>query len=135
VSTFHGSCYVSVLDCYSGFWQLKLAEEYKMKTFFSVQSRHYNFLRLTYGLANSPASFQLLMDLVLRDLVGNECYTFIDDVIIFGNTIEEPAGRLGHVLERFNQANLQLQPGKCVFAQPQLEYLGNSLQGRDPSLA
>ena len=64
------------------------------------------------------------MDLVLRDLVGNEAYVFIDDVIVYGNTIEEHARRLGHVLERFERANLKLQPGKCVFAQPQVEYLG-----------
>ena len=46
VSTLHGSQYFSVLDCYSGFWQVKLAEEDKMKTAFSVPSGHYNFLRL-----------------------------------------------------------------------------------------
>ena len=64
------------------------------------------------------------MALVLRDLVGNECYVFIGDVIVYRNTIEEHASRLSHVLERFDRANLQLQPGKCVFAQPQVEYLG-----------
>ena len=64
------------------------------------------------------------MDVVLRNLVGNECYVFIDDVIIFGRTIEEHAARLEHVLQRFEKANLQLQPGKCVFAQFQVEYLG-----------
>ena len=64
------------------------------------------------------------MDIVLRDLVGNEWYEFIDDVIFFGNTIQEHASRLGHVLERFDGANLQLQPSKCVFAQQQVEYLG-----------
>jgi hypothetical protein len=124
VSTLHGSRYFSVLDCYSGFWQLKLAEEDKMKTAFSVPSGHYQFLRLPYGLANSPASFQRLMDLVLRDLIGTEVYVFIDDVIVYGNTIEGHARMLSHVLERFDKANLQLQPGKCVFAQPQVEYLG-----------
>ena len=61
------------------------------------------------------------MDLVLRDLVGNECSVFVDDVIVFGNTIEEHANGLSHVLECFDMANLQLQPGKCVFAQPQVE--------------
>jgi len=95
-----------------------------MKTAFSAPSGHYNFLRLPYGLSNSPASFQQLMDLVLRDLVGNECYVFVDDVIVLGNTIEEHASSLSHVLERFDRANLQLQPGKCVFAQPQVQYLG-----------
>jgi hypothetical protein len=57
VSTLHGSQYFSVLDCYSEFWQLKLAEEDKMKTAFSVPSGHYNSLRLPCGLANSLASF------------------------------------------------------------------------------
>ena len=103
---------------------MKLAEENNMKTAFSVPSGHYNFLRLPYGLANSPSNFQRLMDLVLRDLVGNVAYVFIDDVIVYGNTIEEHASRLSHVLERFDRSNPQLQPGNCVFAQPQVEYLG-----------
>ena len=64
------------------------------------------------------------MDIVLRDLVGNERYVFIDDVPVYGNTIEEHASRLGHVLERFDRVNLQLQPSMCAFAQPQIEYLG-----------
>jgi hypothetical protein len=123
VSTLHGSRYFSVVDCFSGFWQIKIAEEDKMKTVFSVPSGHYNILRLPFGLSNSPASFQRLMDIVLRDLVGTECYTFIDDVIVYGNTIEEHARRLEHVLQRFERANLQLQPSKCVFARPEVEYL------------
>jgi hypothetical protein len=49
---------------------------------------------------------------------------FIDDVIIFSNTAEEHALRLENVLHRFDEANLQLYPGKCVFAQPQVQYLG-----------
>jgi hypothetical protein len=124
VSTLHDSQYFSVLDCYSGFRQLTLAEANKIKTAFSVLSGHYNFLRQPYGLANSPAIFQRLMDLVLRDLVGNVCYVFIDDVIVYGNTIEEHARRLRHVLERFDRVNLQLQPGKFVFAKPQIDYVG-----------
>jgi hypothetical protein len=63
------------------------------------------------------------MDIVLRDLVGNECYVFIDDVIVFGKTIEEHASRLEHVLQRHDRANLQLQPSKCVIAKLQVEYL------------
>ena len=62
---------------------MKLAEEDKIKTAFSVPSGDYKFLRLPYGLANSPARFQRLMDLMLRDLVGNKAYVFIDDVIVF----------------------------------------------------
>ena len=64
------------------------------------------------------------MDIVLRNLTGTECYVFIDDVILFADTTEGHARQLEHMLQRFEKANLQLQPGKCVFAQPQVQYLG-----------
>ena len=87
-----------------------------MKTAFSTPSGHYHFHRLPYGLSNSPASFQRLMDVVLRDLTGTECWIFLDDLIVFSDTIEEHASRLEHVLQRFERANLQnvfLQNPKC----------------------
>jgi hypothetical protein len=124
VSTLHGTRFFSVIDLYSGFCQIKLPEEDKLETAFTVPSRRYNFLRLPYGLSNSPASFQRLMEIVLRDFVGNECYVFIVDVIVFGKTIREHATRLEHLIQRFDRANLQLQMSKCVFPKPQVEYLG-----------
>lgn len=72
VSTLHGRKYFSVIDCYSGFWQIKIADEHKMKMAFSTPSGHYHFYRLPYGLYNSPASFQRLMDVVLRNKTGTE---------------------------------------------------------------
>jgi len=123
-STLHGSRYFSVLDCYSGFWQVRIKEEHNERTGFTVPSGHFEFNRLPFGLSNSPANFQRLMDLVLKDLIGDELHVFIDDVIIFSETAEEHAARLEHVLERFDKANLQLHPQKCKIARPQVNYLG-----------
>jgi len=53
------------------------------------------------------------MDVVLKDLVGPECWVFIDDLIVFSRTAEEHAQRLENVLQRLEKANLQLHPGKC----------------------
>jgi hypothetical protein len=64
------------------------------------------------------------MDIVLKDLIGEECYVFIDDIECFSRTAEEHAARLEHVLERFEKANLQLHADKCAFAQKQVNYLG-----------
>ena len=122
-SSLYGSKYFSVLDCYSGFWQMGIREECKELTGFTVPSGYYEFYRLTFGLSNSPANFQPLMDTVLKDLVGTECFVFIDD-IVFSSSSEEHARRLESVLQRFDKANLQLHPGKCAFAQPQIQYLG-----------
>jgi hypothetical protein len=109
---------------YSGFWQVKIAPEYKMKTAFSNPSGHYHFQRLSYGLSNSPSRFQRLKDVVLMNLTGRFCYVFIEDMLDFADTIEEHARRLYKVLQRFEKANLLLQLGKCTFALPQLNYLG-----------
>jgi len=52
---------------------------------------------------------QRFMD-VLKNLIGDECYVFIDNVIGFSKSAEEHASMLEHVLERFDKANLQLHP-------------------------
>jgi len=84
-STLHGSKYYSVLDCYSGFWQINIKEEHKEKTGFSVPSGHYEFNRLPFGLSNSPSSFQRLMDIVLKNLVGTECFVSLMTSSFFQN--------------------------------------------------
>jgi len=101
-----------------------IRDEHKELTVFTVLSGHYEFNRLPFRLSNSPANFQRLMDTVLKNLVGTDCFVFIDDIILFSSSAEEHARRLERVLQRFNRANLQLHPGKCVFAQPLVQYLG-----------
>ena len=129
-STLHGSKYFTVLDCYSGVSQVSIKEEHKERTGFTVPSGHYEFNCLPFGLSNSPSNFEMLMDAVLKILVGTEFRMFIDDVIMFSNTAEKHALRLENVLQRFDEANLQLHPGKIVFAQPQVQYLGYVLSER-----
>jgi hypothetical protein len=73
------------------------------------------------------------MDGVLQDLAGTDCYVYLDDLILFSNTAEEHALKLGRVLERFERANLQLHPGKCEIAQPQVKYLGYTLSEKGVS--
>ena len=83
-STLSGSKYFTVLDSFSGFWQVSVKEEHREPTAFTVPSGHYEFNRLPFGLTNSPANFQRLMDAVLRNVIGVEC-CFLDDVVVFGH--------------------------------------------------
>ena len=48
----------------------------------------------------------------------------IDDIIVFSDAAEEHARRLENLKQRLDEANLQLNPRKCVFAQPQVQYIG-----------
>jgi len=58
---------------------------------------------------------------------------FIDDLIVFSNTVEEHAQRLEEVLRRLDEANLQLHPGKCVIAQREVRYLSYVLSQKGVS--
>jgi len=70
---------------------------------------------------------------VLKNLVGTECYIYLDFCVIFSSTAQEHAQRLEHVLQPFDKANLQLQPGECVIAQPKVKYLGFELSEKGVS--
>jgi hypothetical protein len=126
----YGSRYFTIWDCYSGFWQGGIKEEHKELTGFAVPSGHYEFNRLSFGLSNSPANFQILMEAVLKHLVGTECCIFLDDVIVYSKSVEEHAARLRNVLRKFGEAILQLNPGKFAYAQPRVQYLSFVLSER-----
>jgi hypothetical protein len=72
ISTLFGSKYFSVLDCYSGFWQVSIKEGHKERTGFTVPFGHFEFNRLPFGLSNSSTNFQRHMDEVLRGLIGRK---------------------------------------------------------------
>jgi len=86
--------YFSALDCASGYWQVPLAEEDRLKTAFSTPTCHYEYLRMPFGLKSAPSTFQRLMNNVLMGLIGTRCFVYLDDVIIFGETLQEHQARL-----------------------------------------
>ena len=116
----------SILDLQSAFWQVELAEDSKPKTAFSVEGLgHFEFEVMPYGLTNAAAVFQRMIDHVLRGLHWTHVLCYIDDVIVFGASLEEHNQRLGVVLEKLAEANLGLNLGKCSFAKQQVKYLGH----------
>jgi hypothetical protein len=61
----------------------------KPKTAFATRNGLYQFTVMPFGLCNSPATFERLMETVLARLNYNICFVYIDDIIVFGSTCEE----------------------------------------------
>ena len=109
----------------AGFHQISMEENSKKYTVFSTMQGHFEYNRMPFGLKNAPATFQRMIDNAFRGLVGKECFVYIDDIVIFGKTLEEHNKNLVKVLQTIKELNLKLEPSKCEFLRPELESLGH----------
>ena len=83
------------LDLKSGYWQVEMDKMSKQLTAFIVGPLgFYECERMPFGLTNSPATFQRLMESCLRDLHLNWCIIYLDDIIVFSKTPEKHIERL-----------------------------------------
>ena len=85
----------------------------------------YKPLVMFFGLTNSPATFQTIMDAIFEDLISEGVVVvYLDDILIFTKTLEEHHRVVQKVLEILQQHNLSLKPEKCEFEKSSIEYLG-----------
>ena len=83
------------MDLKSGFWPVKISEESRQYTAFTMGSMGmYKFLRMPYGLCNAPAMFQCLMQNCLGELNLQFTLIYLDNVIIYSRTQEDHFGGL-----------------------------------------
>ncbi len=68
---------------------------------------------MPFGLNNALATFQRLMNKVLRQYIGKFVQVYLDDVIIYSNNLDEYKRHIKAVLEKIQKANLKLKPSKC----------------------
>ena len=131
-----GAWHFSCMDLKSGFWQVKMDEESRQYTTFMVGSMGiYEFLHMPYGLCNTPATFQHLMQNCLGELNLTYTLIYLDDMIIYSKTKDEHLVHFRAVLERFMENGLKLKPSKCNFFRTEINYLGHKVftAGMEPS--
>jgi len=119
-----GSAYFTKLDMKSGFWQLPVDKASQEKLAFTVPGHGlYHFLRLPFGLVQSPSQFQACMNKVLR---GCEKYAipYVDDIIVFSKNLEDHLKHIQEVFDRLRQNGLKLKLSKCSFLDEETHYLG-----------
>jgi len=67
---------------------------------------------MPFGLKNTPAIFQRLMDNVLMDLQGNICFVYLDDIVIYAESLEEYKQKFNQLFQKLRETGLSLQPNK-----------------------
>ena len=120
-----GAEWFCTMDLCSGYWQIEMDAKDKEKTAFATRMGLYQFRTMPFGLINAPATFERLMETVLRGLQWEECLVYIDDIIVFGTSVGNCLSRLTKVFDRLNHAGLKLRPDKCSFFQKEVLFLGH----------
>ena len=102
---------------------MKDGDEWKVA--FQMNQGLFKPLVMFFGLTNSPATFQTMMNHLFRDLINwGKVVVYMDDIMIFTATIEEHRQIIWEVLQLLRDNKLYLKHTKCEFEQLETEYLG-----------
>ena len=112
------------LDVIAGFNKIRIAEGHEWLTAFRTRFGLFETLVTPFGLSNAPATFQARINEVLREYLDVFCTAYIDDVLVYSDTLEEHKIHVRRVLKALGDAGLQLDIDKCEFDQKSVKYLG-----------
>jgi len=124
INKLKGAKYFTKLDVCWGYNNVRIKEGDEWKAAFHTNQGLFEPLIMFFGLTNSPATFQNMMNDVFRDLIfAGKMLIYLDDILIFTKTLEEHHQIVHQVLFTLRRHKLYLKPEKCDFMQTGIKYL------------
>ncbi|GBN49957.1 Transposon Ty3-I Gag-Pol polyprotein [Araneus ventricosus] len=111
-------------DVLKGYWEIPLEEESRDFTSFKTHRAQYRWKVMPFGLRNTAASYQKVMNSALSEY-REFCKAYLDDIAIFSCDWETHLKHLDVVLSKLTELKFTVNVKKCVFAKTQLKYLGH----------
>jgi hypothetical protein len=120
-----GAKYFTKLDVRWGYNNVRIKDGDEWKAVFRTNCGLFEPLVMYFGLTNSPAMFQTMMNKILEDLITQGVVSvYLNDILIFTMTLEEHRLISRMVMERLHQHKLYLRHEKYKFEKTRIEYLG-----------
>lgn len=120
-----GAKWFTKLDVRLGYNNVRMADGHQWKAAFKTNRGLFEPLVMFFGLCNSPATFQAMMDSILKDpLHKSWIIVYMDDILIFAKNKEDLTKYTNEVLKILDQHDLFLKTEKCLFYQREIEFLG-----------
>ena len=127
----HGKRVFTSLDGHSGYHQIRIRTEDVPKTAFRTPGGSFEWRVMPFGLTNAPASFQALMNHVLREEINaGICVVYLDDIAIGSANEEQHERDVRRVLAKLRQHGIYLKAKKCEWFVPQMEFLGHRVSAQ-----
>jgi hypothetical protein len=122
LDSLQGSQYFTTIDLASGYWQMALNNDAKLKTAFISSKGLFQFERLPFGLSNAVSFFQRTMETIFEGVPNIKIY--IDDIMVHSKTFEEHLLHLEEVFIILKESNLKIKASKCLFGATETKFLG-----------
>ncbi|SJL01030.1 uncharacterized protein ARMOST_04346 [Armillaria ostoyae] len=120
-----GAKYFTKLDVRWGYNNVRMKEGDEWKAAFRTNRGLFEPLVMFFGLTNSPATFQTMMNDIFKDMIAKGQVTvYLDDILIFSKTREEHRKIVCKVMQLLKENDLFLKAEKCEFKVLETEYLG-----------
>jgi len=124
ISQLRGAKYFTKLDVRWGFNNVHIKPRDEWKAAFRTNRGLFEPLVMFFGMTNSPATFQTMMNDIFRTLIAEGIIVvYLDNILIFTRTEEEHEQAVQRVLEVLAEHKLFLRPEKCEFHRKEIEYL------------
>ena len=112
------------LDLRGAYNLVRVAEGEEWKTAFHTCYGNFEYNVMPFGLTNAPASFQHLINDTLRESLDVFCTAYLDDILIYSDTLEEHKAHVTSTLRKLESVGLYLKLEKYEFHTQKVKYLG-----------
>jgi hypothetical protein len=116
--------YFTVVDVIAAFNKIRIKEGDEHKTAFLTRYGLFEYTVMPFGLCNAPGTFQAYINEILREYLDEFCSAYLDDVLIYSETLEEHKTHVRKVIHKLGEAGLHLDIDKSQFAVKEVKYLG-----------
>lgn len=119
----------TTLDLKNGFFHVEVEEDSRKFTAFIIPDGQYEFLKMLFGLCNSPAVFQRFFNATFRDFISDgTVLTYMDNLIVPSKNYKDALINLRRIFGRASQSGLAINWDKCQFLKTKMEFLEHIIE-------
>ncbi len=117
----------SRIDLCFGYYQIRITQGDEKKTPCHIRYGSYKFLVMPFGLTNALTTFCTLMNDIFQEWFDDFVVVYIDDILVYSNSMEEHAEHLRKVFQRLRENKLYAKFEKCEFGVSEVDFLGHRI--------
>ena len=116
--------FFSKMDLRDGYYNILVHPDDRAKTAFRTRFGHFEFTVMPFGLTNAPATFMKMMNRIFADVYDQFVIIYLDDILVFSNTMDDHISHLNTVLTRLRDHTLFAKLSKCSFLADSVDFCG-----------